>query len=68
MATKIIKHILGTFGTSKATSIDEFKASAQTEINKIVASQDKCHQEYSEAGFPANNITSMIVQRQLSQG
>jgi len=70
--TKTVQSIINGFGATPPKKKDSFfKSIAKDEIDKIIASQKKLassNNGYTQAGFRANNITSMIVQNQLIAG
>ncbi len=65
----IINSIFSTLGLATKPTETFYKEISKSEIDKIIIAQRKqsrANDIYSNAGFPANNITSKMVQNQIA--
>jgi len=64
---KIVQEIFSSFNGKKSYDKKDtfFSSIAKDDIEKILEAQQSKQSAYETAGFPANNLTAAIVQRQI---
>lgn len=70
---KIVKRVFEDFGRSKHVERDYVKESAALEIERLTKLKKKANlssvnESYAQAGFKAETLTSIMVQKQIAAG
>lgn len=70
---QIVKKVFADFGRSKPVERDYVKESIALELKKLERLQKKAkltsaNEDYAKAGFKAETLTSIMVQKQIAAG